>query len=67
MAELSVYGIDDLQIEEFAAQYSSNVQKIFFPDAFPNETVTRKLLIRNKTQVKVKYHWSVFKTDRRSK
>ena len=33
----------------------------------PNVSVTRNILIKNSTTVKVKYHWSLFKSDKNVK
>jgi hypothetical protein len=41
------------------------MQKIFFKHCFPDESVSRIVAIKNSTSVKVKYHWSLFKTDGR--
>lgn len=65
MAELSVHKLDDIVIEEFAKE--SGIQSISFKGAFPHQTVTRTLQINNITSVRVKYHWNLFKTDKRNK
>lgn len=60
IVELGISGIDNTNLETAIEQ----LQKIFFCSPIPNQITTRKLRIRNKTSVKVKYHWSLSFTDK---
>ncbi|KAL4510071.1 hypothetical protein ABPG72_010264 [Tetrahymena utriculariae] len=67
MAELGIHGIDHVILSEIPEVNQLDpqnvVKKIFFNDAYPGTVVSRYISIQNKASVRVKYHWSVSKTD----
>ena len=55
--------MDDKNLEQLSKENPTieTIKKIFFKNAIPNITTTRSIKIRNKTSVRVKYHWELFK------
>ncbi|CAD8087121.1 unnamed protein product [Paramecium primaurelia] len=62
MVELGILGIDNINLEN-----QEQLQKIFFNDPIPKVETSRQLKIRNKTSVKVKYHWYLQNDDKELK
>lgn len=62
MVEFSFRSLDDKAINN-----EENVFKtVYFPTTIPKKRVSRILTIDNLTEVKVKYHWSLFTTNNSS-
>lgn len=60
MAELIIYGIDELRVDDFKGS-SEPMSKLFFEGVLPGVSKTKKLLLKNTTDVNVKFHWNIFK------
>ena len=63
MAELVVHALDDIIIGD---SQDEKINKFFFKDVHPLETVHRNLFILNNTTVSVKFHWSLFKENKKN-
>lgn len=62
MAEISIHGIDALRMADFNGG-TETMSRIFFEHAVPRVLKTRKLLLKNETDVMVKYHWNLFQQN----
>ncbi|KAL4472936.1 hypothetical protein ABPG72_007813 [Tetrahymena utriculariae] len=60
MAEVAIYGVDDLKVSDFKEELQ-NMNRMFFENALPGIQKTRKLLLKNTSDVEIKFHWNLFK------
>lgn len=69
MAQIDVFGIDALRMADYADNQSSSsssndLSRLFFEKCLPGMIRSRKLLLKNNTDVTVKYHWAIFPDEK---
>ncbi|EGR30726.1 hypothetical protein IMG5_124930 [Ichthyophthirius multifiliis] len=67
LVDLEIYGIDNIKFDIFQEQNNEFIKQIFFENAYPQTKIIRKLKIKNKTSVEIKYHWALFKNEVKNK